>query len=352
MSVYQFHTDHERQEMVGALLRRFGRAMVFLVVTVVVGAVGFAVLADRGDPIGERALDGLWDTLNVVSTVGALPEFTDAQRIWAMCVIVFGLGAVLYGFGSMQALLHGGEINQWMERRKMEKTLESTRGHLVLCGYGEVGRAVGRTARAIEPRISVVVVDRDERAASRAEADGFLVILGDCAEEGVLARAGAERARGVIATLDRDEANVYLCLTVREMNRHARIVTRASRDEVRGVLRRAGADRVIVPGELAALQLSHLMLRPKATEFVAAAIGGGEYEFVEVPAKEHPGLVGKSLRELNFPNAADALVVSIVSEGGQQVFNPSADREVGGGDTLVVVCKVGGLARIEAMGRG
>ncbi len=145
---------------------------------------------------------------------------------------------------------------------------------------------------------------------------------------------------------------MYLCLTVREMNRHARIVTRASRDEVRGVLRRAGADRVIVPGELAALQLSHLMLRPKATEFVAAAIGGEEYEFVEVPAQEHPGLVGKSLGELNFPNAADALVVSIVSEGGQQVFNPSADREVGGGDTLVVVCKVGGLARIEAMGRG
>lgn len=233
----------------------------------------------------------------------------------------------------------------------MERTLESMRGHLVVCGYGEVGRAVARAAVAIDPGSRIVVVDRSEKAASRAEEDGFMVILGDCAEEGVLERAGAARARGVIATLDRDEANVYLCLTVREVNRDARIVTRASRQETRGVLRRADADRVIVPGELAALQLSHLMLRPKATEFVASAIGGGEYEFLEVPVVEHPGLVGKTLHDLDFPGSADALVVSVVTAEGKQSFNPPGKRVLGEGDTLVVVCKVGGLARIETMGR-
>lgn len=351
MAIYRFQADHDRAEVVRGLVRRFVRSMLILLATTVVAAAGFVVLEDGDVAWGERIVSGLWDTLNIVSTVGALPEFSAAQRVWAMLVIVFGLGAVLYGYGSMQALLHGGEIYQWMERRKMEGTLDSIRGHVLLCGYGDVGRAVARGIGAIEPRARVVVVERHDAAVARAEEDGFIVVQGDCTAEGILERAGAARARGVIATLDRDEANVYLCLAVREMNAGARIVTRASREAVKGVLKRAGADRVIVPGELAASQLSQLMLRPKATEFIASAIGDGGYEFVEVPVGGYPGLVGRSIGGLDFPATAGALVVSVVSGDGSQSFNPPADRILEASDTLIVVCEVGSLRRIEALGR-
>ncbi|MGY8753695.1 MAG: hypothetical protein ACKVIO_07345, partial [Phycisphaerales bacterium] len=59
-----------------------------------------------------QIIEGLWDTLNLVSTVGSLDELTTGQKIWAMLVIIVGIGAVLYGFSTMQELLHGKDIHR------------------------------------------------------------------------------------------------------------------------------------------------------------------------------------------------------------------------------------------------
>lgn len=354
--MYRYESDRMAQAVVQDLRRRWFGALATLVMTVVVGTVGFVILdparAGASANLGDLSLMALWETLNIVTTVGAIPqnEFTGLERIWAIGIVVFGLGAVLYGFGSLQALLHGGELFRVLERRRMERSLDEIRGHFVLCGYGRVGASVARHIHHESGARPLVVVERDDARAEEADRLGFLTVRGDCGEEGVLRRAGLERAEGLIAALDSDAANVFLCLMARQINPQVRIVTRSERVETRSILQHAGADRVTVPGELAATTMSQLLLKPRVSEFVAAATAaGGEFEFAEVEVGRYRGLVGKSLRDVNFPRRADALVVAISDAENKLLFNPKPDRELMPGDTLILVCKVGGAGRIESL---
>ena len=344
------------QAVVQDLRRRWMRALATLLLTVVVGTVGFVVLdparAGQNTNLGDLSLMALWETLNIVTTVGAIPQssFTPMERVWAIGIVVFGLGAVLYGFGSLQALLHGGELFRVLERRRMERTLDELRGHFVVCGYGRVGAAVARHIQHGSASRPMVVIERDDASADEADRAGLVTVRGDCGDEGVLRRAGLERAEGLIAALDTDAANVFLCLMARQINPKIRIVTRSERVETRSILQHAGADRVTVPGELAATTMGQLMLKPRVSEFVAAATAaGGEFEFAEIEVGQYRGLVGKSLREVNFARKADALVVAIVEAENKLLFNPKPDRELVVGDTLILVCKVGGVGRVESL---
>jgi voltage-gated potassium channel len=154
----------------------------------------------------------------------------------------------------------------------------------------------------------------------------------------------------LIAALESDAANVYLILMARELQPHLRIVSRAELSETRPRLMRAGADRVIAPSDIAAQQLSQLMLKPHVSEFVATATEkGGGYDFAEMKVAQHPHLHEKTLGELDLSGRAEAIVISVVTEGGKLEFNPRADRVLKSGDTLVLVCREGGLERIESL---
>ena len=315
-----------------------------LVLTVVISTVGFMVIGDETGSVGEQAFEGFWNTLNLVSTVGSLSEMSTAERAWSLIIIIVGLGAVLYGFGTVQGLFHSGDVRHLYTRRQMHKTLQDLSGHIVLCGYGGVGRAVAAAIRKAGQQL--VVIDNNAEATRHADDHGFFVIHADGTDEETLAEAGVSRAVGLIATLDNDAANVYLILLAREKNPALRIVSRADRSDTRGTLRRAGADRVIVPGEIAALQLSNLMLKPRVSEFIAAAVGEGEYDFAELAVADFPKLAGRTLGELELTTRADSIVIAIQDESGAQRFNPPAEYEVKPTDAMIIVCKEGGLERI------
>jgi voltage-gated potassium channel len=350
--VYTIQPDREVEEFVRSLWRQFAYSIAALIGIVVISTVGFVVFgAERYGhlPVGERFFLAYWDTLNLVSTVGSLREdFTTAQRTWAILVIVFGLGAVLAAFSTIMGLLQGGDVRQQYVRRKMQRTLNELRNHIIICGFGEVGQRVAADVR--KAGHDLVIIDRDPAAAEAADVEGYLVIRADCTRSRTLHQAGAEWAAGLIATLSDDATNVYLILIARELRGDLRIVTRADRDETRNTLRRAGADRVIVPSEIAGLQLSHLILRPRVSEFIASAVGEGEYEFAEIAVADLPVLAGKSLRQLDLPRRHGAIVISIIDGEGRHTFNPSADRAIEPDDMLIVVCQEGGLSRIEAIG--
>lgn len=217
----------------------------------------------------------------------------------------------------------------------MRNALTDYRDHIVLCGYGAVGEEVGRHFHG--QRDVLVVIERDVARADMANEAGFFVLQGDCTEERVLKEAGVERASGLIATLDSDAMNVFLILMARELNPDMRIVARAGTENARLAARRAGADRVIVPRVTAGTQLSHLILKPRMSEFMASTVSEEEFDFGEIDVIDYPGMVGKTLRELNLPTIGRTIIISIVNAEGEQEFSPRADRVLAEEDTLLVV---------------
>ncbi len=350
MPIYIFQDDRAGAEVLRVLRRRFAYALGALAITVAISTIGFTILATDHTPDMtwfDRIFLGLWETLNIVTTVGAIGELTQAEKAWSILVIIFGLGAVLYGFGSLQAMMHQGELLGLLMRRRMQKKIEQLKDHIIVAGYGHVGMAAA--AELKRHNTSVVVIDNNDEAVTHADEHGLIVVKADATDEEVLHKAGVENAAGLIATLDSDAANVYLILMVREMQPKLQIVARAERHETRARLLRAGANQAIVPGELAAQKLSHIMLKPMISEFIAAATGDGDFDFAQVQVSDHPHLAGKSLADLNLPKTAETIVISIITGEGDQEFNPRAQRQLDKGDTLLVVCREDGLKRIAEL---
>lgn len=350
MAVYEIQTDHEAEAFVRSLLRRFALCIATLVGIVLISTAGLVLFSqERSGSLGQRIYYAFWDTLNLITTVGDIDEnLSTGQRAWAILIIIFGLGTVLTAFSTLQGLLLGGAVRRHFARKKMQRNLHDMTDHIVLCGFGHVGREVAQRIRKAGRKL--IVIDRDEQAAADADADGYFIIHADCTDDQTLREAGLEQAAGLIVTLDSDASNVYLILVAREMRPDLRIVTRGEKDASRRTLRRAGADRVIVPGESAGAQLSQLILKPRLSEFMAAAVDEGAYDFAEIEVAEHPGLQDKALRDLNLPKRAQMIVISIIGASGEQEFSPAADRILRTDDTLLVVCMEGGRERLAALG--
>jgi CPA2 family monovalent cation:H+ antiporter-2 len=70
------------------------------------------------------------------------------------------------------------------------------KGHAIIIGYGRVGRTVLKLLR--QEGLDIVVIEQDRRLVEELRAEGLTAILGDAASPGVLATAGAAKARIVL----------------------------------------------------------------------------------------------------------------------------------------------------------
>ena len=101
----------------------------------------------------------------------------------------------------------------------------------------------------------------------RASADGYLTITGNANDEDVLESMGLRKAKGLIATLSTDEANLMLIVTARSIREELVIVARSNYEYNEKKLLIAGANRVISPYSIGGRRMAHLVTRPAVVDF-------------------------------------------------------------------------------------
>ena len=115
-------------------------ALAALVVVTVFGTVGYLFL-------GFTLLEAVYQTVTTVATVGfrEVRPLSTAGMIFTIVLIVVGVGTVLYNLGVILETVTEGQLRQHLERRRMDRRIAALRGHVIICGYGRVGRAeIGR----------------------------------------------------------------------------------------------------------------------------------------------------------------------------------------------------------------
>jgi len=95
----------------------------------------------------------------------------------------------------------------------MRRRIRRMNGHLILCGFGRVGRAIAH--EFAEEGVDFVVVDSDEESLEQAVRDGITVVRGNAADIETLKAAGVERARALVTAVDNDADNLYVTLSAR-----------------------------------------------------------------------------------------------------------------------------------------
>ncbi|HSH42913.1 MAG TPA: NAD(P)-binding protein, partial [Arenicellales bacterium] len=114
-------------------------------------------------------------------------------------------------------------------------------GHIVLVGYGEVGRRAGEAlARRGMP---IVVVEQNRETVESLRERDIPAVYGDAAEPGVLIQAHIARAQMLVVTTPDAFRTCRMIETARALRPSVEILARVYSDEEAELLRREGADR-------------------------------------------------------------------------------------------------------------
>ncbi|MCF7837880.1 MAG: NAD-binding protein [Candidatus Marinimicrobia bacterium] len=305
------------------------------------GALGY--MAAEGVTFRE----GVYRTLNVISTLGSMqPDHTPAGRVVTMLLIVLGAGGVALLIGAVASAIVTVEIQAVLGRRNMYETIKKMHGHLLICGFGRMGRQICEDLERLA--VPFVVIDQNAEMTVLAEKAGYPNVQGNAHDEEVLEQAGIKQARGVVTVLASDADNVFVVLTARELNPKLHIVARAENDDSTARIRRAGADQVISPVTAGARLISTLVTNPAMAQFFSDATRGENLEMVELLLPPGSPLIGQALGATNLRQKAGALVVSIRDAEDRQVVAPSAAYLLRAGDRLLCIGAHGVRAELAA----
>lgn len=299
-----------------------------LVLVVVLGTVGYVLL-------GLSLLDALYQTVTTVSTVG-FREVGDVDGAWkgfTIVLILLGTGTVLYTLTVTLETLLEGRITDHLRRRRMNRDIATMQGHVVVCGYGRIGRRVAHDLSAAGRQ--VVVVDKGEHV-TRAP---HPFVQGDATDDAVLDAAGMARAATLVAALSGDSDNVYVTLSARAARPDLFIIARARLESAEDKLLQAGADRVVNPQLIGGSRVAALTLQPHVVEFLDVVMHDGPLEFrlEEVVVPTGSPLVGRSIRDADIRERTGAMVLGLRQPDGAFTANPAPDTPVAAGQVLIVI---------------
>jgi voltage-gated potassium channel len=321
-----------------------GFAVVLLLTMIVGGTVGYMLLEGWG------AWDAFYMTVITVTTVG-YKEVHDLSRVGQAFTVVLlfgGVGAALYTFTLLATLVVEGGLPKRIQRRRQLRMLDTIKDHFIICGYGRIGSIVAKQLH--RQHVPLVVIERDPERMHAAMEDGALAVEADASAEDVLRRVGIARARGLIAVVGTDAENVYAVLSARVLRPDLFIIGRAETDDATIKLKRAGADRVISPYQIGALQIAQTALRPAVVDFVALATGTDNLELAmeEIPIAPGSSLADRSLVDANVGQRFGVIVVGIQRADLRIEFNPRSDSPIRAGDKLVVLGRAESLKQLES----
>ncbi|MFZ0872280.1 MAG: YbaL family putative K(+) efflux transporter [Rhodanobacter sp.] len=133
-------------------------------------------------------------------------------------------------------------------------------GHVVVAGYGRVGRMVGESLH--EQGDAVLVLEEEKERVEMLREYGIETIIGNAAREDVLEAANLANARALVVTVPDAFESGEVVRQARLANPNLQIIARADSDAGMAHLLQKGADLVVLAEpELARGMLEHLLAR-------------------------------------------------------------------------------------------
>lgn len=132
-------------------------------------------------------------------------------------------------------------------------------GHIVILGYGRVGRWIGSVLRKAD--LPYLVVEFNPHIVRELKLQGIDVIFGDPTEIDVLSLAQIDKADLIILAIPDSFSQKMILANCKILNKKAKIICRSHVEEDRLDLKEMGVDHIIQPEFEAALSMSHKALQ-------------------------------------------------------------------------------------------
>jgi voltage-gated potassium channel len=299
-------------------------------------------------------------TVTTITTVGfgELPhlERVPFGRAWTVIVLLVGLGVALYCVSAMTTYFIEGEWSKNRLFRRIKRMLDKMSDHIIVCGVGTTGIHV--VEELIATGHKLVAVDLDPAHLERVQAltpKLVATLEGDATEDGVLEQAGIRRAKGLVAALTDDKANLFIVVSSRQLNPQLKIIAKGVDVKAAEKLRHAGADSVVNPAFIGGVRMVSEMIRPQVVEFLDLMLRDKEknLRIEEVLVPRGSPLVGKPIFEAQIRKHTNLLVVAVREAPrnggpGRFIYNPGPELLIDAGMALIVLGETEGVHKLRA----
>ena len=329
------------------LLDRFVPIVIGLIVLPAVGVTGYCWIE------GWSLLDALYMTVTTLATVGygETHPLSTGGRIFTMGLIVGGGALAAFALTQLAQIVFSGEWRQHWENQKRLRMLAEISQHIIVCGYGRVGRNVIEELKA--EGLPFVVIDLNPEKIARVQETGALTVLGDAANDSKLKEAGIDRARGLVAAAKSDAENVFIVLTARSLRPDLAIVARADLEESQPKLLRAGANRVILPYHITGRRLVTMLVRPDVADFLdeVSHTSGMELLLEQIHVATGSALAGQTLADAQARHQFDVTVLACKTSDGKWNCRPHGGTVVAPHTQLIALGTKEHLQKLTGLAR-
>lgn len=322
--------------MLGLVLRRLRGPIVTAVVLVAISTAGYVIVAHY------PWFDALYMTVITFGTIGygEVQPLDHGGRLWTILMIVAGFAELVYSSATLTSLFLSGDIAELVRSRKVARMKDELHDHVIVVGYGRVGRAVTEAVRRTGRQCAVIDV-RIERRSDAAEL-GAVFIEGDGREVEVLTDARIEAAAALVSVLD-DPSNLVVVVTARSLQPELRIVARSNDQAWNARLLRAGAAQVVPVYESVGASLAASAVTDSVVAVQDLPAVGVRTEELVVPAASPA--VGATLAEL-MATDPEVLLLGVRRDAGGLTRWHELDGPVAAGDVLVALGPPAALASL------
>jgi voltage-gated potassium channel len=313
------------------------------------GTLGYYLIED-----GWSLLDSLYMTVITLTTVGfnEVHTLTNAGRVFTMLLALGGIFTLFYTATEIIRAVVSGEVREIMGKQQRELSLAAIHDHLIVCGFGRMGRLVCQ--EFVQQELPFVVIEREARLLEGFQLPQGIPLHGDATSDDILRHAGIDRARALVTVAASDADNLYITMSARLLNESVFIVARAEDAGSEQKLMRAGASKVVSPYQIGGTRVAQAVLRPTVVDFIELATKTEHFELqieeAQITAKSP--LLGTTLADGRLRQDLGVIIVTIKKPSGKMVFNPSPDAQLELGDILIAIGDRDHLDRLEALASG
>jgi voltage-gated potassium channel len=234
--------------------RRLLHTVVLLLATLTACAIGMIALDSSDALLPVKMFRGLWNALNLVTTLGDFTSLDQREKFFMMATMVAFLVIGGYAISSLTGFLSSDAVIIRRENKAVATTLDRLVNHVIVIGFGPLGRRVAD--RLSDAGEQVVVIDRSDDLAAQASSLGYLVVQGEAGvDDAVLDHARIEQAKALVVSTEDADRKLSITLMAHSRNPALKIAVTGVNGPRGELLHHAGASEVVIIDDLIAAAL-------------------------------------------------------------------------------------------------
>src|SRR6185437_13725701 len=123
------------------LPRRYFLLVLIPIALILGGTAGYYLLEEK-----YSLFEALYMTVTTLTTVGygELHPLSPYGRVFTIVLLLVGVLTFFYTVTELVRVVISGEVQQLLGRRRMARSLAGLSKHMIICGYGRMGRHICR----------------------------------------------------------------------------------------------------------------------------------------------------------------------------------------------------------------